>query len=124
MSPIKNLIVLIIFIVALASCSKHRARQLAGTYHVIKNHTYWQQGSTPMHSTWEGEWEIFSEGTLIIADGFEFEADSLKDGNSGYSGYPSDYATLRIIDDSVFFYETGGGLGGGSTTSIKGVKIK
>lgn len=113
-----------LLLITLFSCDKYRAKKYAGTYWCTVNNHY-QSGGNGTYTTFNSELEVIQDGKFIIVESRKFHVDSLKTGAYYiHYGSPNNYAKIQILNNEIYFYTHGGGLGGYSSKEYSGTKMK
>lgn len=118
----RYLIISLILICSL-SCDKQRAKKYSGIYWCTVNEHY-QSGGYGTDTTYNSELEVIQDGKFIIVESKTFHVDSLKKGMYIiHCGSPNNYSKIQILDNKIYFYTQGGGLGGYASKEYSGTKL-
>ena len=114
--------ILTAFILLLASCDKHHAKKLSGTYSCRVQYNYWDM--TPLHidSVYYEDIEIEQDGKLVKVAGTSIHIDSLWEEKEYEQWNIYGYLKVLFRNDSVYILISNGGLGGSSTLRYEGMK--
>jgi hypothetical protein len=107
-----------------ASCDKIRANRFSGVYTCSVHATSFDMYGSNYDTTYTSEVEVVQDGTHILILGSSIHVDSLRHGNAYKVGSYLSYFELKLEQDSLFYLSSSGGLGGYSSITYRGEKIK
>jgi hypothetical protein len=113
-----------IIVLFLTSCDKFHAKKLAGTYSCRVDYHYWDMTPKIIDSTYQRDIEVKQKGKLLEIFSYSIPIDSLWKERQFSQGDVHSYLKVLFKNDSVYITSSGGGLGGNSSTTYSGRKIK
>lgn len=116
---ILTLVILGIFQV---SCSKTSSRKIAGEYACTVDYYYFDLTPTYIDSSWTENLTVERSKKEIIILGNSIHTDSLTEGEVYTEGTKPSFS-IKVSGDSLYYNQTFGGLGGGSSTSRSCLKL-
>jgi hypothetical protein len=109
-------------LVLLSACEKKQPKNLTEKYYCSVHHYSWT-GGFHYDTIYNDTIEVKREGDYITLLGNQFFVDSVWKGNKFKEGYVHEYREIQFINDSIYFTQYSGGLGGGDGTNYAGIKI-
>lgn len=109
-----------------SSCDKIHVKKLSGKYNCnVKGHYYNMiNGGYTYDTIYTEIVEVKQEGVYVNVKGFKVHIDSLWKGKKYSASISGDHRSLQFVNDRLYYYAWGGGLGGGGSQTYEGKKIK